>query len=72
MTILEEESNILKRVHFDMNKAIDRDGVNKVYRQARIWNRYHHYLAQACSREKYVFFNKKFKSYRKEALASLF
>ena len=71
MTILEEETNILKRVHFEMSKAVDRDGVNKIYRQARVWNRYHHFLAQACSHDKYVYFNNKFKSYRKEALAAL-
>ena len=71
MTILEEEKNILKRVHNDMSKATDRDGINKVYRQARVWNRYHHFLAQACSHNKYVYLNNKFKSYRKEAFKAL-
>lgn len=71
MTILEEEKNILNRVHADMNMAIDRDGINKVYRQARVWTRFHHFLAQACSYQKYQYLNNKFKHYRWDALASI-
>ncbi len=71
MTILEEEANVIKRVFKDMYKAIDKDGINKVYRQARVWNRYHHFLANACSYEKYKYINNKFKEYRKEAIQAI-
>lgn len=71
MTIMEEELNIIHRVRTDMFKAIDKDGVNKVYRQARIWTRYHHFLANACSYEKYRFLNNTFKMTRKEAINAL-
>ena len=57
MTLVEYEYRIVKRVRQDMFKATDRDGVNKVYRQAR-----------ACSYQKYLFLNKKFKEARNEAL----
>lgn len=71
MTIVEEEKIILKRVYVDINKDIDCDGVNKDYRQVRVFNRYHLFLAWACSHDMYVYFKNKFKSYRKETLAEL-
>jgi hypothetical protein len=65
------ELKVLLKVRRDMLKACDRDGINKVYRQARIWNRYHHFFAEACSYEKYSYINRKFKAYRHEALGAL-
>ena len=71
MTNVDEERNILKHVKDDINKAKDRDEVNKIYRQARIWNRFHHFYANACSYDMYTFLNRKFKSYRNEALRTI-
>ena len=68
MTIIEEELNIIKQVGKKMAEAKDRDSVNAVYRQARIWNRFHHFFANACSYERYTFLNRKFKHLRWEAL----
>lgn len=65
------ELKVLLKVRRDMLKACDRDGINKVYRQARIWNRYHHFFAEACSYEKYCYINRKFKMYRYEALEAI-
>lgn len=71
MTILEEERMILKNTRRDMYKSKDRDSINKIYRQARVWNRYHYFIGQACTRQKYEYINKKFKNYRRDALAAL-
>ena len=65
------ELKVMLKVRHDMFKAIDSDGVNKVYRQARIWNRYHHFFGQACSYEKYVYLNNKFKAFRYEAMEAI-
>ena len=71
MTILQEEVNILRRVRTDMYKAADKDGVIKLYRQARVWTRFHYYLAKACTYDKYTYLNRKFKSMRRDALRAL-
>ena len=68
MTMVEYEYRIMMYVRKDMFRAVDRDGVNTVYRQARNWNRFHHVFGKACSRQRYVFLNNKFKQARKEAL----
>ena len=71
MTILQEEVNILRRVRLDMYKVVDKDGVSKIYRQARIWNRFHYYLAKACTYDKYTYLNRKLKSMRIDAMRAL-
>jgi hypothetical protein len=71
MTIVEYEYSVLKSVRKDMFKATDRDGVNTVYRQARVWNRFHRVYAKACSYEKYVYLNSRFKQMRREALGAI-
>lgn len=71
MTTLEEEKKIINKVHEDMFKAIDKDRINQIYHQARIWARYHHFLAEACSYERYTYLNNKFKKYRYEAINAL-
>lgn len=71
MNVSEYEYKILKSIRKDMFKAIDRDGINKVYRQARIWNRLHHFYGKANTYQKYTFLNHKFKQARLEALAAI-
>ena len=69
--MVEYELRIIKRTRADMFKATERDAINKIYRQARTWNRYHHFYAGACTYEKYRFLNKRFKQARLDALAAI-
>lgn len=55
----------------EIYNAKNRDEINKIYRQARLWNRYHHFYANACSYEKYTFLNNQFKHMRWEALKNI-
>ena len=70
MNVAEYEFRIIKQVRKDMFGAKDRDGVNQVYRQARIWNRIHHFYGSASTYQRYVFLNNKFKQARWEALSA--
>lgn len=70
MTMIEYEYRIFKRVKKDMFKATERDGINKVYRQARIWSRIHYTYAGACTYQRYIFLNNKFKNAHREAIAA--
>lgn len=48
----ELEANILSRLSFEMRQAKDVDAVNKLYRQARIWARFHCTFGDACSTQR--------------------
>ena len=71
MKMSEYEFRIIRQVRKDMFKAIDRDGINKIYRQARVWNRFHFRYAEACTRQMYEYLNQKFKKTRLEALSAI-
>lgn len=67
------EEAIMNRVANDLKKAISRDQVNKIYRQARIWNRFNHFIAgeEGCTRERYDEINLFFKRKRWEQLTKI-
>ena len=71
LIIIEVEYRIEKQVRKDMFKAIDREKINSVYHQARIWNRFHYFYGKACSYERYQYLNEKFKKIRREALKAI-
>ena len=43
-SIKELEHRVLISVEKEMEKANNIDSLNKIYRQARVWNRFHHFL----------------------------
>lgn len=65
------ENRIIARYKSDMSKLNDRDSINKLYRQARIWNRFHHFFGNACTYDRYLELNAIFKSTRKERFKEL-
>jgi hypothetical protein len=65
------EIRIIARYKSDMSKLNDRDSINKLYRQARIWNRFHHFFGNACTYDRYLELNETFKSIRKERFKEL-
>lgn len=65
------ENRIIDRYKNDMSKLNDRDSINKLYRQARIWNRFHHFFGNACTYDRYLELNEIFKSTRKERFKEL-
>lgn len=69
----EMEMRVLKRAHEDMMKATDSDGINKVYRQLRTWNRWHSIgMQRDFSRDdSYNTINDYLKLYRAEAREKL-
>ncbi len=66
-----EECNIIRRVRKDMFKETDRSRINMVYKQARTWNRFHHFLGEGCSYETYRYLNSKFKALKAEAIQAI-
>ncbi len=66
-----EECNIILRTRRDMLKENDKSGINVVYKQARIWNRFHYFLGQGCSYETYKYLNNKFKALKREAIRAI-
>lgn len=66
-----EETNVLTKVAIEISEANDADSINKIYRQARNWARYHCYYAQACTATRCRDLNRKFSLYRNEALKKL-
>lgn len=66
-----EEYNVIKHYRRDIYKVGDRESINKIYRQARVWNRFHYVYAAACTRERHLYLNQKFKNIRCEALKTL-
>ena len=71
MNMSEYEFRVIKKVRKDMFKAIDREGINAIYHQARTWNRFHYRYAEACSKQSYQYLNQKFKKIRLEALVAI-
>lgn len=65
------ENRIIARYKSDMSKLNDRDSINKLYRQARIWNRFHHFFGNACTYDRYLELNEIFKGTRKERFKEL-
>lgn len=68
MTALEEENNIIQRYREEIAKLDDKEKIKQAYGQARIWNRFHFFWAQACTRERYEELNEIFKRIKKEKL----
>lgn len=65
--LTEEEIDVIEFAKIEMSKCKDKDSINKVYRQLRIWNRWHSLPAQPNKgRSKYVYtyLNETFKGLR--------
>lgn len=71
MTIVDTEEKILERYREEMFQMEDKDSINKLYRQARIWNRFHHFYAAACAYERYCELNQIFQEIRWEVLGKI-
>lgn len=69
--ILELEEKVLERIREDMFKANSIDSINKLYRQGRVWNRWHSIGLGRPFKEdpQYVEINNFLKKYRDEAKA---
>ena len=65
------EENVLKNTENEMRKAGNRDSVNKIYRQSRIWVRFHCHFAKGCSVEHSQELNNKLKHIRWNILKEL-
>lgn len=61
----ELEENVLMAVKDEMSKTDNKDTINKLYRQARIWVRFHCLYAGACSKEDASILNERFKEIRR-------
>ncbi len=64
----QEELNVLERMSYEFSIANDKNTVEKLYRQARNWSRFHCYFAKACSPETCKKLNTKFKIMKNERL----
>lgn len=62
---------VIKNVRAEMKQADTRDSVNKVYRQARIWVRFHCHYAESCTEERSREINALLKNMRWERLEDL-
>ena len=71
MTIETIEENVLRNYERDIKKAYNKDSVNKLYRQARIWSRFHNVYAECCSDEHAFEIRKKLKEIRLNRLNEL-
>lgn len=71
MVMLEYEQRVVRATQDEMRKAESIDTLNKAYRQARIWNRYHYYLTSSCTKGRYTALNNVFKQLRDERRAEL-
>lgn len=67
----EMENNVLTRVKREFDEADNKDTINKIYRQARNWVRFHCYYAKACTPEKAHELNEKLKNLRWDRLSQL-
>lgn len=65
-SISELERRVITAVEVEMSKANNIDSLNKVYRQARVWNRFHHFLTNSCTYERYRELNECFKELRNQ------
>lgn len=66
-----EELNVLTKVADEISHAKDESAINKIYRQARNWSRYHCYYAEACSPSTCRELNRKFALYKNLAVQAL-
>lgn len=66
-----EEQNIITAYALEIDKCMTKDQINKLYRQARIWNRFHRFLGSGCTDEVYRELNTAFKEVRWNRLANL-
>lgn len=64
-------TNVLMNVRKEMSELNDRDSINKLYRQARIWVRFHCYYANACTPEETREINRRLKNMRWDRLEDL-
>lgn len=71
MVMLEYEQRVVSATRDEMFKAENIDTLNKAYRQARIWNRYHYYLTGSCTKARYTALNNAFKQLRDERRVQL-
>lgn len=67
----ENETRVVENYTKAMHKCKTKDAVNKLYRQARIWNRFHTHFEFACDVEASREINAKFKEIRIERLHKL-
>lgn len=65
------EISVLGNVQYEFHRALSKDTVNKIYRQARNWVRYHWSFECACSREHAIKINSIIKKMRWERLKEL-
>lgn len=65
------EANVLRNIKRDFENAQDKDAVNKLYRQARVWTRFHLVYAEACSVSDRTELNKKLNDLRWKRLEEL-
>lgn len=63
------ENNVIERLEVDMQECETADQVNKLYRQARIWVRFHCFYAKACSPEHSQELNARIKNIRNARLS---
>lgn len=68
-----EETNVLERAKVDMLNADSIDTINKIYRQVRVWNRWHSIGLNRPFNEDptYVTINESLKQIRNEAREKL-
>lgn len=60
----ELEKNVLSRLAYELRQATTVDTVNKLYRQARIWARFHCIFGDGCSTQRTKELYTKIKYYR--------
>lgn len=65
------ENNVVERLVNEMGECETADQVNKLYRQARIWVRFHCFYAKACSPEHSQELNGRIKNIRNNALSRI-
>lgn len=63
------ENNVVTKLSAEMGECENADQVNKLYRQARVWVRFHCYYAKACSPEHSQELNEKIKGIRNANLS---
>jgi len=64
----ENELNVINKVTNELDEATSVNTINKVYRQARNWARYHCYYEGACTPKTLNELNRVFKSAWKRAV----
>lgn len=71
MSIEELESNVLEAMHKEFTRCCTSDEINKVYRQARNWVRFHCYFGKCGEKEHSQELNHKVKEMRWDRLEFL-